>query len=903
VILGVLILVSSFVIIESPNVQYYDEVEETGELERAIAQTSNVHRMVIVSGEDESVSSANPDTNYHDDKYRGGLFVGRNINSSYYSGRSWLMFNLSHLPEELDYINATLNVYCNGSITDADRPISAHFSNDDSWREDTITWSNQPSFDFTPEDVIDQPVSPDMFIDNQWYSWDVTEVFDDALEGDEVLSIVLKQENEGIMETTWKYFTEKDHHEVFAPYLTVYYDTPITTDLTVDGFDSPPDTDLIYSEHPGFGWQFNDPLDSQRSYEIDLMGSDNEVSWSKSFGSMDEVFTAGAEEVSPPFAQGNGLRMQMEWSHSLIHESGIVDKFYLGTSAPDGTTITLNNFMVLMDNKITSGFDDVFKDNYKSDIPICVLFREHLDLAANGGYFEIDVENTFAISNTHRLLLEMRYSSQTGASVSCLAETDEGSGICAYTTGAEGTGAEESKTASIVVDRTCNLKLKLLSKTVEDMGGTGSQYPFDYDSARIQMTYNNSHVGRAGKIDRLYFETSYTASFRPHMSFENFTVRIGEPSHLGPLDPTFQFNSMGSNLREVLFRDSITILNDDYWFEIVLDTPYDYQNTGHLLIELLWDARTSPHYLPPVFQITGPGYQAVADNSSAEIADSTSQVTYSLALGFLDSENKFTPNSVLPSDNYTLLVRTCDGLGIWSPWIALDFTYFLPGDGPRWTNPVYSSNPTEVNQEFTVEINATGALGVSAAQIEYDGMNHSMASAGITYSYAWTPQVLGILQYTIFLQDGVGYWSSASGSVMVHDTVSPSILTSPSDITFVQGSLGNRLEWSVSEHLPSTYFIYIDNVLERSGPWDGSVIGMTVDLLGVGSHNVTLRVVDTSGNENTDTAIVNVSEATTTTSSGTGGLNLTNLLLVAVGGLGIINLILLIIMRKAKPKE
>ena len=310
-ILIILFFVSAFTIaVQTPEMNSV-VTEDLATTPHITAQDGDEHRMVIPSINDEAVSSYSPTSNYHDNTYNGGLFVGRNIFGSYYTGRSWLMFNLTHLPQDLDFINASLNVYCNASASITDRAIGAYFSSDDSWREETITWSNQPTFNPSPEDSIDTPASPSMFINDQWYSWDVTLVFDDSLAGDNVLSLVLKQLDEGIAEVTWKYFTERNCHECFAPYISVYYHTPTTSGLTIDGFSSPPDTDVIYNANPEFGWHFNDAFESQRNYEIGIINSEDEIAWSRNPGSVDEVFTTGVEEISPPFAQGNGLRMQI----------------------------------------------------------------------------------------------------------------------------------------------------------------------------------------------------------------------------------------------------------------------------------------------------------------------------------------------------------------------------------------------------------------------------------------------------------------------------------------------------------------------------------------------------------------------------------------------------------------
>jgi hypothetical protein len=862
--------------------------------------------LVLASVEDESVSSFAPDTNYHDNIFRGGLFVGRDVFGTYYTSRSWLMFNLTHLPAKIEYINASLNVYCNESTSASDSPIGAYFSADDSWREDTITWNNQPALSSGPEDTISSPASPDMFVDHQWYSWDVTDVFSDALNGDNILSLVLRQVDEGLALTTWKYFTERDHNEYYAPYISVYYQMPETTDLTVDSKTGPPETDMIYSEHPIFGWDFGDSFYAHPSYEAQLR-NDDDIVWNKNLDSTVPVFSAGVEEVTTPFVQGNATRIQMTWSSSLISESGLVDRFYIGTSAPNGTSIVLHNLTVLMRIKMTPSLDSVFKSNYDGGYPNIVLVRDHLELIASDGYFAIDVENTFAINNGATLLIEMRYDNQTGATVSCLAENAAGNGNVAIASALADAGVEDVKTASVVLSRTCNLKVDLISQTIVDAPGAGSQYPFDYNSARIQLKYNRSMINREGYINKLFFECSQDSIYRPDMSFENFSILMTETPHTGPLSTTFTANYGGTTPIEVLYRSSITIHNTGKWFTIELGSEYYYYNISDLLIEMRWDARTSEDYLPPIFILSSPAYRAIADDSEAATADSSDSTTYSIFFGWWDaSQYSVYDGAPLPSGHYTFRVRTCDRLGIWSPWSELGFTYFLEGTGPLGFNLEESSNPTEVNQDVMVEINVYGILGVASVLIEYEGMNHSMTLGSASYWHTLTPTTLEPVDYTIFMEDGLGYWNTVTGSISVQDTISPLIVIQPVDLEYTLGTTGHRIEWtSISEILPDEYYIYVDDVLERSGPWDGSDIGVSVDGLALGEHTVTLRLVDTSGNEAIDTVAVMVTALTTTTSTTTvaNGFDVNTLLFVVVGGLSVVNLLLLlVVLLKRKEK-
>ncbi len=127
---------------------------------------------------------------------------------------AYLKFDLSAVPTEVNIVYAKLELYCWYTYKTPD--VGAHYCQDDSWRENEITWSNAPiSFTATPTDVIQ--VSDD----DKWYMWDVTGDVKTALD-DKILTLVLRVEDtEGSFHISF-YSKEnwKDHPKLVIGYAT-----------------------------------------------------------------------------------------------------------------------------------------------------------------------------------------------------------------------------------------------------------------------------------------------------------------------------------------------------------------------------------------------------------------------------------------------------------------------------------------------------------------------------------------------------------------------------------------------------------------------------------------------------------------------------------------------------------
>jgi predicted phosphodiesterase len=98
------------------------------------------------------------------------------------------------------------------------------------------------------------------------------------------------------------------------------------------------------------------------------------------------------------------------------------------------------------------------------------------------------------------------------------------------------------------------------------------------------------------------------------------------------------------------------------------------------------------------------------------------------------------------------------------------------------------------------------------------------------------------------------------------------VISSPADLSFVEGTAGQTITWTVNDVFTGTYSISIDGVEDDSGSWtQGESIVYDVSAFTVGTYEVELEATDTSTNSASDAVTVTVTaeEITTTTTTGT----------------------------------
>ena len=120
---------------------------------------------------------------------------------------------------------------------------------------------------------------------------------------------------------------------------------------------------------------------------------------------------------------------------------------------------------------------------------------------------------------------------------------------------------------------------------------------------------------------------------------------------------------------------------------------------------------------------------------------------------------------------------------------------------------------------------------------------------------------LGTHNYTLVIFDTNGNSANDTVFVTVVEPVSP-IIDSPDDIQYESGTTGNIITWSPSDLNPESYEILRNGTQIDSGLWGGSDIEISIDGLDLGIHNFALVVLDTSGNNASDTVMVSIVDTT-----------------------------------------
>ncbi len=121
----------------------------------------------------------------------------------------------------------------------------------------------------------------------------------------------------------------------------------------------------------------------------------------------------------------------------------------------------------------------------------------------------------------------------------------------------------------------------------------------------------------------------------------------------------------------------------------------------------------------------------------------------------------------------------------------------------------------------------------------------------------------GTHEFVLTLNDTSGNTASNTVMVTITDSTDP-LLSEPPDIHMAEGALGESISWGIQEPNPDSFELYINSVLEFSGPFTSSI---TVNLKGleIGEYEFVLVVNDTFGNQANDSVLVVVYDGTTPT--------------------------------------
>ncbi len=200
--------------------------------------------------------------------------------------------------------------------------------------------------------------------------------------------------------------------------------------------------------------------------------------------------------------------------------------------------------------------------------------------------------------------------------------------------------------------------------------------------------------------------------------------------------------------------------------------------------------------------------------------------------------------------------------------LALKFTYEVDDE----TSPTISSPPDVVyvldETGNTISWTASGKNS-SVYFITRDGVEISSGDweNGVPITIDIDDLALGTYVYKITVIDSEGNYSTDVVKVTVinPDSTSPT-LTSPSDLTYIEGEIRNTISWTASDAYPSTYVVTRDGIEISSGNWiSGDSISINVDGLESGTYIFKITVYDLLRNSNSDVVTVTVEPVSTET--------------------------------------
>ncbi|MGM0686584.1 MAG: DUF7594 domain-containing protein [Promethearchaeati archaeon] len=663
-------------------------------------------------------------------------------------------------------VKAELRVHLNDRVADSDDlAIGMYYSSNSTWNETDITWNNQPDFAASPTTVLDTS-----FEIQEWYSFDVTNDVMTSLNGDKMLSQVLKQVDETLTNKTFKYFTEREHDYFNASYLAIEYEEPVTTNLAVDGESSSPHIDYIKSDDPTLSWDVEDTIgDFQRGYEVEMWNSSsfNETMHllRHSPKSILNVHDTGSTGNLRPFGTDSGMRFQFKYNATELSGPGVIDRLCFDVDSDAERPVFENLEILLTHTNVSGALGSDFQANLGGARPTTVLFRDIYSPENHDGWLVFDVENSFFLNKRYDLIIEFRFTNNTGDLLASKHSSDlEGS--VAYTWGV---GAEKSTDADYAFAREHNLRIDLSSQSVfEGLDSTQNSYPFDVELGTrgiFQIKYNKSLLPNPGTIDRMYFPVN---QFFGDVVYENFTLRILETPIEGELDHTdFEINYGGIQPTVLIDKSLYRIRNIGGVLAFDFENAFQITGDFDLLIEMTWDSLKEGG-LTVRRQLNAGVYRAYNLTFTGSNYAGNDTRGYDLHLDVVYSQESLVYDGCYVLENatnYFWRVRTMDSTGIWAPWESQQFKYEVLTSVPEYSNLNFSPSPLVAGQSVTVSIEVTYFLSVNAVWFEFGGTNHSMTGVGDSYSYTWTPASNGTFPYTIYMESYINTWSSTQSTI------------------------------------------------------------------------------------------------------------------------------------------
>lgn len=172
-----------------------------------------------------------------------------------------------------------------------------------------------------------------------------------------------------------------------------------------------------------------------------------------------------------------------------------------------------------------------------------------------------------------------------------------------------------------------------------------------------------------------------------------------------------------------------------------------------------------------------------------------------------------------------------------------DFSYELGLNGSQIIWTVGDQNPGIYNVTLDGVLYGTDSWTNGTITVDIDGLD------------------IGIHEFIIYIYDLSGNMVSDTVIVTILDN-SPPDISSPKDVSYKLGSIGNNIIWSVWDLNFGIYNVTLGGNLYLTADWINGNISVNIDDLAVGVYEFIIFVYDSHGNMVSDTVIVTVTEIT-----------------------------------------
>jgi hypothetical protein len=268
------------------------------------------------------------------------------------------------------------------------------------------------------------------------------------------------------------------------------------------------------------------------------------------------------------------------------------------------------------------------------------------------------------------------------------------------------------------------------------------------------------------------------------------------------------------------------------------DITYVHSTPGHNITWTITDASTSTT-----------SYVVLCNGSSAGSGSWASGTPFNITIDGL----------AVGRYNYT--ISAADGLGgIIDDTVLVRVTNVPPSVvGPADMTFDHATPGHNITWIVTDPSNGTTGYDVFKNGLP-DGSGSWTSGVPIVYYINGLP--VGLYNYTIVVSDGLGGFAQDSVNVTVLN-VPPAITSSPNS-TYVRGSIGNQITWTITDASNGTtfYIVYQNGSQNSTGNWtSGTPVVASIDGRAMGSYNFTIVATDGLGGSVQDQVIVTVLNA------------------------------------------